>query len=181
MWQTNCFFDLVGNYPQGSRSGVVERFDFVDTTLTHPQSCALRLSYALEATLPNSMAGFTGNTWTTSSGICLARGSRALANYIRRESGWSVRHHLPNSGESFTWSDYPLPEGQGIAFWNCSVGVNHIDLWDRNGHLAAAYGRVMLWRPPPENVKKILYWQLDPPSGMVFGLHELGETIDDNL
>ena len=92
-----------------------------------------------------------------------------------------MRHYEPRSGSTFSWSDYPLMEGQGIVFWKCSVGVNHIDLWDRLGHLAAARGRVMLWRPPPQRVTQIWYWQLHPPKTMIFGLHELGETIAENL
>ena len=83
MWRANCFDDLVLNYPQGSRDDVVRWFDFTDTNVTSPNTCALRLSYALQATLANAMDGFRGNTWAMRRGVRLARGAQGLARHIR--------------------------------------------------------------------------------------------------
>ena len=173
-WRSNVFEDLVANYPRGDRDAVVAAWRFVDTNMRRPNTCALRLSYALRLAIPNSMADYRGTIWTTASGATLARSSTALARQIQDKSGWDSRFQRYGDGVA-PLPGYWSPEGHGIMYWKgASADKYHIDLWDSQCHLDAAFGRCMLWRPAPADTLEVWYWRLDPVAGMIFGLHELG-------
>lgn len=175
-WSTNVFESLVAHYPRGNRDAVVAAWDFRDTSIQHPNTCALRLSAALRQAIPNSMVGYRYDTWTTRDGARLARSSRRLAEHIEAQSGWDSR--LQKHGDGTTpMSGYWSPAGQGIMYWKGHTRDDyHIDLWDSQRHLDAATGRCMLWRPRPGDTLEVWYWRLDPPAGMMFGFAELGES-----
>jgi hypothetical protein len=138
--------------------------------VSNPNTCALRLSFALHHAIPGRLAAFPGTTWATRRGLRLARGAKALAQHIRDASGWNRRVMSPTPG------GHHAPPGQGIIYWKGVTEADyHIDLWDRDRHLDAIGGLCMLWRPSPERTQEVWYWQLDPPRTMIFGRHELGE------
>lgn len=174
VWNRDIFDELVAQYPRGDRADVVRIFGFTDTRLTRPNSCALRLSFALHHVDPRYMRGFSGNTWTTSGGVRLARGSTALADHIRRSSGWDMQRRTgPGAGRPM--AQHFAPEGQGIMYYKgLTEDDYHIDLWDRDRHLDAANGLTMLWRPLPQSTLEVWYWRLEQPDTMIFGLDELG-------
>jgi len=175
VWNRDIFDELVAQYPRGRRDDVVRAFGFTNTRMTSPNSCALRLSFALHHVDPSFMRGFAGNTWTTSNSVPLARGSTALANHIRRRSGWAMQRRTgPGAGRPM--AHHFVPEGQGIMYFKGLMeGDYHIDLWDRDRHLDAAAGLTMLWRPAPRDTLEVWYWRLEQPDTMIFGLNELGQ------
>lgn len=173
-WPTNVFDALVQHYPRGPRDEALRFFDFTDIAVANPNTCAVRLSYALGQAIPGCMAAYRGTTWTTRSGMRLARSSRALARYIRDQSGWS-RQQQTGAEAGGSLRGYFVPPGQGIMYWKGRIEAKyHIDLWDRDRHLDASNGHCMLWRPEPADTLEVWYWQLDPPRTMLFGHHELG-------
>ena len=147
------FKSLAAVYPRGSQAS----FDALLGTPSHWNTCAMRLSLALhrlDSTFYHHR--FRGNLVKSWHGIA-ARGSRALANYLRRASGWT---RLRPTGRTSAIRDYS--DTQGIIFWRRNPGLmNHIDLWDpARRDLDAVDNLTMLWAPKEGEVNYIWYWPL---------------------
>jgi len=166
------FADLCAHYPQGDQRDVNA---FLGTPDREWNTCALRLSYALNQLVPGFLrearrydpeAGRGDRLHRTPEGLELYRGARGLARHLRDHSGWAWRRlqHVGNPPATTRG----LQEGQGIVYWERPRGTRHIDLWDTAATALPVAGRTMLWIPR-DGVTEVWYWEL-PRGGAITGM-----------
>jgi hypothetical protein len=163
------FSDLLAHYPTAASDfGAGGR---IINNPAYANTCALRLSTALDGASPGFLGQFHGNQAVHLEGrpghyrriiFPFARSALALANYLWSPAiGWSYRR-LETRAEALGLKT------QGIIFWkvrhDCG-SPNHIDLWDPllQG-LRAEDGRAMLWAPRSEGIVDYA-WFWDLPRG----------------
>jgi len=141
-------------------------------------TCALRLSAALQYTVPGFLAqfaAFSRGGYPTAVDLrgrpghyhrvrfAFVRGAPALARYLNSHYvGW-LHRILRGRPEAENVGS------QGIIFWDTTVGMPHIDLWDPvmralpTIHHVGKHdvGYSMLWVPPAGHVRHAWFWQLD--------------------